>query len=214
MQMRSDRWTGGRPGSAKRPQPGQVGALAVVFLLLLAVTAGGSLAAPAAKSAKETVELTGETVEYDVNRRVSIITGGPGAPATLVSGELVLSGERLEYSEATGLVKVEGGVRLEQTAPDPFVLTARTLTADIKARTAQAQGEVRLSRGKAVATAETAFFQGKERQVLLSGGPVVRIEESVLQGKEILFSLADEKVKARGGSRVSVPAGQTGVEEE
>jgi lipopolysaccharide export system protein LptA len=173
-----------------------------------ATTAPGGGAA-----AKETVELAGESVEYDVTRRVSVVTGGPGAPATLVSGKLTLSGARLEYSEENGLVKVEGGVRLEQTAPDQVVVTARTLTADLKARTAQLSGEVRLASGKAVATSATAFFQGKERQVTLTGNPEVRSDGNILTGQEIVFLLAEQKLKARGGSRVtvpSVPGGQGG----
>jgi lipopolysaccharide export system protein LptA len=130
-------------------------------------------AAPAG-TAKETVQLSGESVEYDVGRKISVVTGGPGAPATLVSGKLTLTGARLEYSGETGLVKVEGGVRLEQTAPDQVTVTARTLTADLKARTARLLGEVRLVSGKAQATAQAAFFQGKERQVTLTGDPELR----------------------------------------
>ncbi len=177
-----------------------------------AAKAGETKAGPA--KAGETVELSGETVEYDVNRRVSVVTGKPGAPATLVSGKLTLSGERLEYAEATGQARLEGGVRLEQTAPDQFVLTARTVTADLKARTARAEGEVRLVSGKAVATAAAAFFQDKERQVVLSGEPEVRSEGSVLKGKEIVFLLAEQRALARGGSRVTIPAEQVGLKEE
>ncbi|MDI6869817.1 MAG: LptA/OstA family protein [Bacillota bacterium] len=179
-----------------------------VLLLALAAAAGPGAAAG------ETVELSGETVEYDVNRRVSVVTGGSGAPATLVSGRLTLSGERLEYAEATGQVKVEGGVRLEQSEPDRFVLTARTLTCDLKARTARAQGEVRLVSGKAVATAAAAFFDSKERQVVLSGDPEVRSDGNVLRGKEIVFFLAGSKIKAQGGSRVTVPVEQAGEKGE
>jgi lipopolysaccharide export system protein LptA len=179
----------------------------------VAVGAGAGAPAGAAKGG-EMVELSGETVEYDVNRRVSVVTGKPGAPATLTSGKLKLSGERLEYAETTGQARLEGGVRLEQTAPDQFILTARTVTAELKARTARAEGEVRLVSGKTVATAAAAFFQDQERQVVLSGEPEVRSEGSVLQGKEIVFFLADQRAVARGGSRVTVPVEQVGRKEE
>ncbi|MGE5553949.1 MAG: LptA/OstA family protein [Betaproteobacteria bacterium] len=179
-------------------------------LLMALASAGAAVSAPAG----ERVELSGETVEYDVNRRVSVVTGKPGAPATLISGKLSLRGDRLEYAEETGQARLEGGVRLEQTEPDQFVLTARTLTADLKARTARAEGAVRLVAGKAVATAATAVYQGKERQVVLSGEPEVCSEGSVLQGTEIVFLLAEQKVMARGGSRVSVPAEQVGLKGE
>lgn len=177
---------------------------AAALLLLAALSAGPGFAAPAAKEARQQVELSGESVEYDVDRRVSVVLGSPGAPATLVSDKLSVSGERLEYSEATGLVKVEGNVRLEQSAPDQVTLTARTVTFDLKERTAQAHGEVRLTSGKATAEAGAALFRSKERVVVLREAPVVRVEENVLRGKEIVFSLADQKVTARGGSRVTV----------
>lgn len=198
-------------------------ALALMILLLLggvqtlglkaraagAASAAGAAPAPAKTApARETVELSGETVEYDVNRRVSVVTGSPGTPATLVSGKLMLSGARLEYAEETGVAKVEGGVRLEQTAPDQVTLTAKSLTADLRARTAQVQGEVKMVSGKAVATADTAFFQSHERQVTLTGSPQVRSDGNLLQGKEILFFLADQRALARGGSRVTVVAEQ------
>lgn len=165
--------------------------------------AAGTAAVPT-KAAKEAVELSGESVEYDANRRVSVLTGGAGGPAVLTTARLTLSADRLEYAEETGQVKVEGNVRLEGMEPDRFVLTARTMTADLKARTARAQGDVRLSTGKAVATAGEAFYQEKERQVVLLNGPEVRFEENVLKGKEIVYSLAEQRVKARGGSRVTV----------
>jgi lipopolysaccharide export system protein LptA len=168
---------------------------------LRALAAGAS---PAAPQAADRVELSGDTIEYDVARRVSIVTGTPGSPAILVSGKLRLSGQRLEYSEGTGLVKVEGDVRLEQSVPDQFTLTARQLTADVKARTARAQGEVVFVSGKASATAGLAVFQGKERQLTFSETPVVKMDQSELAGREIVYSLADQRVVARGGSRVTV----------
>lgn len=167
------------------------------------VIAAGTSPAPA-KAAKEAVELSGESVEYDANRRVSVVSGGPGGPAVLTTTKLTLSADRLEYSQETGKVKAEGNARLEAKEPDQFVLTARTLSAELKARTARAQGEVRLSTEKAVATAGEAFYQEKERLVTLVGDPEVRLEENVLRGKEIVYSLAEQRVKARGGSRVTV----------
>ncbi len=188
--------------------------LALLAALLVTLVSAVSAVGTDAAAAGETVELSGETIEYDVNRQVSVVTGKPGAPATVVSGELVLSGERLEYVGATGQVRLEGGVRLEQSEPDQFVLTARTLTADLKARTARAEGEVRLVSGKAVATAATAVFESKGRQVTLSGEPEVRSEDNVLRGKEIVFLLAEQKVLARGGSRVTVAGEQAGQKGE
>ncbi|HHW13326.1 MAG TPA: hypothetical protein GXX28_00135, partial [Firmicutes bacterium] len=173
-----------------------------VGALIAAVVLAWSIVALAA--ARETVELSGETVEYDVERRVSVVTGGPGTPATLVSGKLNLSGARLEYNATTGQVKAEGGVRLEQTEPDRVVATARTLTADVKARTAVLQGDVRIVSGKAVATAAQARFDSKGRQVTLSGSPEVRLEENVLRAKEVVFFLAEQKVRASGGSQAQV----------
>lgn len=178
-------------------------------LRALAAGAGGTspaapAAAQAASPAADNLELSGETIEYDVAHRASIVTGTPGNQAVLVSGKLRITAPRLEYAEATGQVKAEGGVRLEQASPDQFTLTARQLTADLKARTARAQGEVALVSGKASATAGLAVFQGKERQLILSDSPVVKLEGNELSGKEIVFTLADQKVVARGGSRVTV----------
>lgn len=182
--------------------------------LITAVVLAWSIVALAAT--RETVELSGETVEYDVERRISVVTGGPGAPASLVSGKLSLSGARLEYNATTGQVRAEGGVRLEQAEPDRVVATARALTADVKTRTAVLQGDVRIVSGKAVATGALAHFDSRARVVTLTGSPEAypeaRLDENVLRAKEIVFSLAERKVRASGGSRARVLLPETAPE--
>jgi lipopolysaccharide transport protein LptA len=157
-----------------------------------------------AAGAAKTVELSGDSVEYDVQAKLSHVLGKPGAPAVLRSEEMVLTGDRIEYNEAASTAKVEGNVRLERLSPDRVVLTAEEIFVDVAKETAVAKRKVKLVRDKTEASAAQAVFSNKERQVVLTGEPVVRSGGNTITGSEILYSLANDKVAVRGGSKVVV----------
>jgi lipopolysaccharide export system protein LptA len=92
-------------------------------------------------------------------RREAEFEGG----VTVRRGRLVAVGERLVYSEATGLGVLEGTAEVRiapaREGEDEVLITAAIVTFDVDTDTSVSEGDVRLVNGNQTATAERLLFE-------------------------------------------------------
>jgi lipopolysaccharide assembly outer membrane protein LptD (OstA) len=123
---------------------------------------------------------------------------------TVTRGEWTLTGQRVNYDDATRTAIVTGAPQVHYKNA---TMTADLITLLVADEVARAEGNVRLRRGNLTARAPRADVFGRTNLAVLSGGVQAERGTDRLTADIVEVDMATDRVTARGSSRLITESG-------
>jgi len=146
--------------------------------------------------------------------------GGLAAVRGGASGPIVIHANALEADNANKKITFNGDVRAER---EDFIINCQTMVVHYTGKAAEAAGAdrkpeggidrivaiggVRIERVQGgTATSDEAVYYEKEGKVILTGNPVLKQANDVIEGERVVFFMNDDRVVVEGSEAKRVKA--------